>query len=626
MEPDSARLWREPIVVLAAALVFALFVIEYPSAPQIRVGTQTDLTSLGDGFYPPEMSGELQFVWTQPHAQITLGTLDRHIDWIMTADVRMWRPPGTPRPHVRIAVDGAPVFDEVVTRHVPLAIPVSRRAGPSGARIAIDTDPPFIPGSDDRRKLGIALAAITIQPTDAAPHIPVTTVFVGALAVMMMGAGLATLKLPRWWLPALALTIACMQAWLTLRGIAAHVGYSVRALVLASSGTAGALLIAAFAKLRTSLSRHARLALALSLAAWYVKLLLLLHPEMVIGDGVFHAHRFEYVLAGRFFFTSLTPDNYAFPYPILLYLVSRPFSVFTADTTDRLALLRLVTTTADMAAGLALYWMVVRASADRLAGVASVIWYHTIPMTAWIMRWGNLTNAFAQTLFVLAVAMVVALPVDAGRRGTVALLAVTASAALLSHPSTCAILILVLGATAVLYRWSGRELRDSSDGVLVAVALGSVFALAVYYAWFVPVYMTEIVRIGAETTSRIAGPPSSIVARLWRNSELAKMYFGGASIVGAAAGTVYLFRVRVDPRLTLLLRGWVGTCVVFLVVGLVTPIDLRYHFALFPAIALAAGFATSWAWRRGFALRLCAVALMATAAWEGAMPWISALH
>ena len=70
---------------------------------------------------------------------------------------------------------------------------------------------------------------------------------------------------------------------------------------------------------------------------------------MPIGDGVFHAHRFEYVLAGRFYFTSLTPDNYAFPYPIFLYLAAAPFAWLTSDTLERLALLRIFSTVADAA-------------------------------------------------------------------------------------------------------------------------------------------------------------------------------------------------------------------------------------------------------------------------------------
>ena len=156
---------------------------------------------------------------------------------------------------------------------------------------------------------------------------------------------------------------------------------------------------------RQKLSLAALSVVAICLAASYLKLLMLLHPNMPIGDGVFHAHRFEYVLAGRFYFTSLTPDNYAFPYPIFLYLVAAPFAWLTSDTLERLALLRIIATVADATAATLLYWMIVRATSDKLAGIASVVWYHAMPMTAWIMTWGALTNAFAQTLFVASLAL-----------------------------------------------------------------------------------------------------------------------------------------------------------------------------------------------------------------------------
>jgi hypothetical protein len=127
---------------------------------------------------------------------------------------------------------------------------------------------------------------------------------------------------------------------------------------------------------RERLSAAAIGVVAISLAACYLKLLMLLHPNMPIGDGVFHAHRFEYVLGGRFYFTSVTPDNYAFPYPIFLYIAAAPFSWLADNTFERLALLRIVATVSDAAVATLVYWMIVRATSDRLAGIAGVIWYH----------------------------------------------------------------------------------------------------------------------------------------------------------------------------------------------------------------------------------------------------------
>ena len=135
--------------------------------------------------------------------------------------------------------------------------------------------------------------------------------------------------------------------------------------------------------------------------------------------------------------------------------------------------------------------MIVRATSDKLAGIASVVWYHAMPMTAWIMTWGALTNAFAQTLFVASLALVVALPVESTRRSTVALLTIVVAAALLTHPSTCAILVGVLTATSALYLVAPRgTLRPAATGVVLAAASATTMAVLLYYGWFPSVYVS----------------------------------------------------------------------------------------------------------------------------------------
>ena len=111
-----------------------------------------------------------------------------------------------------------------------------------------------------------------------------------------------------------------------------------------------------------------------------------------------------------------------------------------------------------------------------------MIWYHAMPMTAWMMTEGALTNAFAQTLFVASLALVVALPVERTRRSTVVLLTIVVAAALLTHPSTCAILIGVLVVTGALYAWHGGGLQPSATGVVVAAASATAIAVVLYYA------------------------------------------------------------------------------------------------------------------------------------------------
>ena len=52
-----------------------------------------------------------------------------------------------------------------------------------------------------------------------------------------------------------------------------------------------------------------------------------------------------------------------------------------------------------------------------------------------------------------------------------------------------------------------------------------------------------------------------------------------------------------------------------------TPIEMRYHFAAFPALAIAAAFACSWAWRSHAAVRLAIAALVVAGVWDGVAQW-----
>ena len=620
-----ARRWRVPcLAAIFGALAFYLFLTAYyPAASTIVVRTDGDLQAIGRGFYPLEQNQAVTYAWTAPHAELTIPALDRQIDWRLTGDVNIWRPPDVPRPRVVVSVDGTPVLDREIRGPFALDIPLVRRPGASSAAIVIETSPAFVPGAQDPRKLGIAIASISIAPDKGTPRPPVRTAVAGMLAIAILGAVAAVLHVPVVGVGASVIVIAWSQAWLMTRGIAPHVTYPVQVLILAAALGGGALALTWIVqRIRSDrLDPMSAAAIALSLGACYLKLTVLLHPGMPIGDGVFHAHRLEYVLGGRLYFTSITPDNYVFPYPVLLYVVAAPFSFLASDTLDRVALLRIVSTVADAGAGVLLYWMIVRATSDRLAALTSVAWYHCIPITSWIMTWGNLTNAFAQSLFVATLALVVGLPVQWHRHRTVMLLVLVAASAMLTHPSTFAILAAVLTATGCLYAWRGGDLRSSGIAVLAATIFAVITAVGLYYAWFPSVYVSELGRAASEAGSR-APAPTSLGMKLTNAFVLANVYFGTAAIMSAAIGAWRLSHVDNSTRLTSLLLAWTGTSVVFLAMGILTPIEMRYHFAAFPALAIAAAFACAWAWRGGVLLRVAATLVLGMGAWQGMSRWM----
>ena len=52
---------------------------------------------------------------------------------------------------------------------------------------------------------------------------------------------------------------------------------------------------------------------------------------------------------------------------------------------------------------------------------------------------------------------------------------------------------------------------------------------------------------------------------------------------------------------------------------------MRTHFAVFPAVALAAAFGWSWAWQGRLVFRVGAVLVMGMAVWTGVGWWIAML-
>jgi hypothetical protein len=409
----ESRNWIASATAIAAALVLFTVLFTAHLRSPIRVPLRADPHNTRTGFYSVERSRDGLFMWTAPHAQFSIAGLDRRLDWRVTIETNTWRPRGVSLPMVRIGVDGVTLAEARTRRDLTLAVVAPRRSAASGIVVSIDTTPAYTPPRD-RRQLGVTVTSMTLEPIGGVPRVPWRAAASGVAAILMLTVAVAASGAVSLVVGIFACVVAWGQAGFLARGLGPYLQYPTQILVLAALLGAGFFAtVWGIEKVRRErISSAAMCAGALSLAACYVKLLMLLHADMPIGDGVFHAHRFEYVLAGRLYFTSLTPDNYAFPYPIFLYLVSSPFAWLTSDSLDRVALLRIITTVADAAAASLLYWMIVRATADKVAGVACVVWYHAIPMTAWMITEGALTNAFAQTLFVASLALVVALPVE----------------------------------------------------------------------------------------------------------------------------------------------------------------------------------------------------------------------
>ncbi|MGH2400202.1 MAG: hypothetical protein ACRDF6_10190, partial [bacterium] len=477
---------------LGASAVVALLVFLHLIGPGATLDMIGERPGVMRGFYPAEETPEgLTFQWTRQSADVRLDGADRRVDWIAIVRLRGGRPDPSTLPEVTFSIGG------VVSRRVrsgndfqDVVVPIPAEArGERGFTLLITTSNTFVPGPGDPRELGVVVDRIKIMPAAGATVLPPRRALAGATgAVALLGAALGLIGLTLGTAVLAAVLIALGHALAVCRDVGPYSPYALQVIWIAV--WIAVALVAEVWGIERALGRAlrgtARFVAAFTAGAIYLKLLILLHPALPVGDAVFQAHRFEWVLAGRFFFTSLAPGLYEFPYAIGFYLFSAPFSW---TTRNDVALLRIVAACVDALAGVLLYSMIVRSWGNRLAGAMATAVYHLIPLNFAVQTVGNLTNAFAQSVAVMAIYGVTSGTLRVEHRGITILVTLVTLGAFLSHTSTLAILFTTMIAVALLF-WlrGGPALASAAQAVTIVAIGGLTIAILIYHPHFGAVY------------------------------------------------------------------------------------------------------------------------------------------
>jgi len=632
----------------AAAILAALFgaawaALFYAWRPALSIDFDRDLPRNVSGVYPPERdeASGLTFAWTGPDVVLRLPGLDRRANWVLDLRVRGARGVVSENPALTVLADGLVIATEPTTAdfsEVRVLIPA--RGERRGLVLGVRPSRTFVPGPADSRALGVMIDRMSLTP-DRVPLVPRPALTAASLASAAMGAALALLGVTAGSAIGGAVLLSAAVGAVVARGFGPFTGYPSQVIALS------AWLAIALASLslgvqwwrRRPLRNTARFAAAVSASAMLLRLLVLLHPDMPVGDAMFHAHRFQGVLGGKYYFTSIAPGGYAFPYPPGLYVFASVFAGLVRRGAADMALLRIVACAVDTIAGLLLYAAVVKTRlvetgdpATRLAGAAAVAIYALVPIAFAVLTTGNLTNAFAQSLAVIALVVMVRDETRAGRWGWILALTLLLAAAYLSHTGTFAILFLAtVAASAWLAVSGGAARRSAATAIALATFAAAALAVAVYYAHFTDTYRTEFARIGRETATAAADAGGRTIAdRLRAVPYYVRLYIGTPVMLLALLGGADLLRRYRGERLALVLAGWMLSCGVFLVIGVLTPVDMRYYLASVPALAIAAGLGAAWAWSGGpgsrqVAWRVAVGVLLAAAISIGISVWWSTL-
>jgi hypothetical protein len=627
-ERASAGIGRFVLCLLAGAIAFP--VVGYALYP-FQAGWTIDFDAdppprVVRGVYDVEHTDEgLTFAWTRGTFGLALPDLDRHTAWTLTMRLAASRADGT-SPHVAVAIDGGMASDATLPAagyvERQIVIPARSDAAPGG-QVAVTIAPTFVPSADDRRELGAQLVWIRLEPAGrwvVSPQAMAGPIALGLLA----GALIGVLALPWPLRIAMVAGTAVAAAAVFSRGLGPFVPLSWHPIAIATG----------IATLATALvlpwkTRGAAIVAGITMMAVLVKLLVLFHPDTPIGDALFQAHRLQDVMGGKLLFSSLTPGNYRFPYAIGLYLAAWPFSPGPGRAIANMEVLRMVVVIVEAVAAALLYRAVLRWRRDVAFAVATVAAYHLLPMGFSVIVTGNLTNAFAQSVAILALVALVSLAADPdqpdrpARTISVVLLASAACAAFLSHTSTFIVLTGQLALVAAGFLVSRRAPRRRL-GVWIAAALvvALTIAVVVYYRHFMDVYREAFERVTAETgrASAAAGGRTPI-ERAWAFPRSLVLAFGVPTILLAAGGAWTIARRDRSSSTTAVWALWLAACVVFQVIGIVTPVDVRHFLAALPVVAAMAGAGVVEGWRAGGLWRPLAASLAVAMIWTAAVSW-----
>jgi hypothetical protein len=616
---------RALITAFAGAVIGALALIAiYSRHPGVTLDMEGDLPRLASGFYPPEHAGSEPFAWTAKRARVVLAGLDRRAAWRCAIRFRGARGPEIPQPIVELAVDNANASKVATNTYDVLSVVAPPRPGASGLTVTINSSSAFVPGPADTRELGVQVNHLVCEPAAAGGIVwpPRDTLINATLAAMVFGAALGLIglglttnlrsDLGAWMVIGGLVVLSVMQAKALSSGPAPYTPYASVAITLAI-GTAIAIVVVVKAielVRRQPLDAVACAAIALSGAAFYLDMLGLLHPAKPLVDAVFHAHRFERVLAGSYYFTQPV-RNAEFPYAIGLYVVAAPLA---AIMRDHVMLLRLVVCAANATAGALLYWMIIRTWGNDLVGFLAVVLFHCVPLPYTVVGNANLTNAFGQSAAVIAIAT--ATTWRLGTRDIVQLLAliVLCAIALLSHVSTFASFSLTMFVIGCLYWVFGaRELRPQARSILIALIVAVALSIALYYGHFLNVFLSVgKVSAAAPAAAATTAVSTPMVWRVLGGLAQSVRDIGLPILLLAIAGAWHVWRSGRD-RLAFAIVAWGITYAALFLLGSLAPASSdferyaveflsRVDHAVYPAVVIVAAMGAGSLIRGGVSL------------------------
>jgi hypothetical protein len=578
------RSWKDMaalVAVLALSTMAAAAVAGLAPVPTADVARGTE-EAFGRGLHRRELpSGAGPQRWTTARAAFTFRDLSR-TSATLTVEIRDARGP------VTVVADGV-ILGRLERGARAASFPLAA-TGRRTREVELWSEP-FRAG--DGRLLGALLGRVTIVPTRRdswpAPAMLLELVLPALLAFAAsrlagLGAGSA--------LAVSLVTLSFATAALWPSGLA----HSPYAPALCALLCAGSLIALAFARaVATRYAAAAPAALVALTAAWLVQIVAATSPIMVVSDVGFHANKLAAVSAGDLFPVSVTQHARPFriPYGVSFYATLAPLARAGLDT---VMLVRAGAAAAGLAATAALFLLALRAAGPTAAAVA-VLNFQFLPGAFDVAySYGNLSNAFGQATTVLFFCW------WAGRApGKWPVGAALLALAALAHFSSFVFVLALVAALVIAEMRSAQPDRRR----LWAAGLGLLLAAA-YYAHFAGLIWEQAPRLLEGGGQGRGGSHSAWdAARLQGLTALGQ--WGLPAMLLAWFGRP---RPTPDNRYERDLVAYWLAGLALVVPAIVSPLEVRYVYALTAAVALSAGAGAARLEAAGGARRVAARVLV----------------
>jgi hypothetical protein len=309
-------------------------------------------------------------------------------------------------------------------------------------------------------------------------------------------------------------------------------------------------------------------------------------PLMVVSDAVFHANQLGKVAAGDLFVTSVTQHArpFRFPYGVSFYALLAPFL---RAGLDGVWLVRAGAAVSGLAASAGLFALLVGRGPATAA--LAVVLLQLLPGTFAVYSYGNLSNVFAQSMTALFFCW------WAGRApGGWAVGALLLAVSALGHFSSLVVLV-ALCAALLLSRQRGPGVGRART-LAVAVGLG---VAALYYSAFWRLAADQLPRL-LEGGGQGGGASRGAWDAVRLQCQGVALQWGIPVVILAAMGRPGPRRSPLDRDLT---AYWIAGAALA-VPAVLTPLDVRYLYALTLPVAVAAAWGLADLAGRGRAGRL----------------------